>query len=146
MATNEEVKRIARIIADVAEPRFYTEWRVMKAYRVIVDEPLGVAVGFVPTPISINGVNYPDSISFDEYDVVGDDGGNAVFTSDSGDLVIRGNWNGVVPPVAPPGFSYPEPSDLLIWRSPEEWTEYIRDFYGVSEDFDIMLNSVLKVI
>lgn len=80
-----------------------------KAYRIVTDEPLGIAVGFVP-----EGAEY-----YDEFDVTSDDGGGFVFISpDATSLFISKERHH-------PGQNpeWPEP-DLLVFRSPDDWESW----------------------
>lgn len=73
------------------------------AYRVVTDEPVGVAIGFEPA-----------GFGYDKFVLKSDDGGENVYI-DSGEITISKDSN--------LGEQYPEP-DLLIWRSPEEFEEW----------------------
>ena len=73
------------------------------AYRVILDGPVGVCVGFVP-----------DGFEFDEFNLVSDDGGSSVVISPSGDMAIMSD-----PAMAT------EPPDLMIWRSEPEFEAWV---------------------
>lgn len=103
------------------------------AYRVILDEPIGIAIGFKPTQIKFQGVIYPTSLDIEQFVLEADDGGNAVFISDdSKTLVVHGNWSGMKPPPPPSQlYKYPEPMDLEIWRSQKEFINWVRDYYGI---------------
>ncbi len=57
-----------------------------KIYRVITDEPQGVAVGFIPSQDALDQLG----AAMDEWDLVGDDG------SDDGDPILTGNKNDVI--------------------------------------------------
>lgn len=78
----------------------------MKAYRVVRDVPIGVAVGFKP-----------EGEWTDEYELVSDSGGEFVF--------IYGSRMGIKDSSA----IQAEP-DLHVWRSPEEFAEWKQDMGG----------------
>jgi hypothetical protein len=102
------------------------------AYRVTVDEPVGIAIDFRPKPIRVDGMPQPSTLELDKFRLEADDGGNAVFISNDGrSMVISGTWTGMSPPPSPSSnYTYPEPVDLMIWRSQAEFEDWITDYYG----------------
>lgn len=94
-------------LAPVAAPQ--------KAYRVIIDEPEGLCIGFIP-----------EGVEYDEWDVKQDDGVGDVALLDQNDnkLVIRSDpegWPGIVTDdELAAGLTTLGP-DMLIWRSPQEF-------------------------
>ena len=77
-------------------------------YRVVTDEPQGVTIGFEP----------PKGVDYDVFEIVSDDGGDNVFVTGDGNMIISSEQE--------MGGQYPEP-DLMVWRSPEEFNEWYRE-------------------
>lgn len=86
-----------------------------KAYRIITDEPVGLAVGFVP-----------EGFEHEEMDLGSDDGGSYVYIESS----PGGGMRAVISkdphrPGSDP--EWPEP-DLLVFRSPSELAEWAEEY------------------
>lgn len=111
----DRLRRIASRISAIAGS---------KIYRVITDEPQGVAVGFKPSDEALGQLN----AEVDEWDLVEDDGSpNAVAVLD---LVMGGNnvrllsenkmppdgWGDKFAPMGP---------DLSVWRSEQEMLDHL---------------------
>lgn len=86
-----------------------------KAFRVVLDEPVGICVGFKPKQTDLN---------MDEYELLSDDKGSNVFILDGKIVVSKSgdlhNYEQT---------QYPEP-DLLIWRTPDEFNEWYDENVG----------------
>lgn len=86
------------------------------AYCLVIDEPIGVAVGFDPQ----NEINEMCWENWDKCEVVEDDGGDLVFLSNKGnDVAIRSSHFS--------NDSFFE-CDLLVWRTPDELLQWWRDY------------------
>ncbi len=86
----------------------------MKAYRVVTDEPIGVAVGFKPSDELLAEIG----AEIDELDVVKDDGSNGIpwHVGEGTEIEIRDVEleDGMKQGLMPLGM------ELEIWRSEEE--------------------------
>lgn len=95
-----------------------------KAYRIILDEPLGFTIGFKPEVNQKEG--YYGPMETDEYSIISDDGGDFVYIDDEGGGVILSKESSI-------NSEFPEP-DQLIFRTPESFSEWYDEYFGDEQD------------
>lgn len=98
------VQELKQILAAIKAPK-----ASKKAYRIITDEPVAIAVGFIPK-----------GTEFEEYDLISDDGGEFVFIEGKNILISKDEHR------VGQKSEWPEP-DLLIFRSKDEFNEWMTE-------------------